>query len=68
MLPQGRVQFRLKCRRDFTLTPIFAVESDRFSDCVHDDLARIAASEVLLELFANGGIDIAINVIVQLPQ
>ncbi len=68
MLPQGGVQFGAKSGCDFTLTPIFAVESDRFPDGIDDDLTRIAASEVLFELFANGRIDVAIHVIVQLPQ
>jgi hypothetical protein len=47
--------------------PVF-VERDGLADVVHDDLAWIAASHVLLEFLADGRVNRAIHVFVQHRQ
>jgi hypothetical protein len=50
--------------REVVGTPLL-VERDGLADVVHDDLARIAAGHVLLELVADGRIHRAIHVFIQ---
>jgi hypothetical protein len=62
------MEFRPKRDWHFTLPSIFPVKRDRFADVVHDNLARIASSQMLLEFIADSRIDLAIHVVVQLSQ
>ena len=43
----------------------FLVKRDGLADVVHDHLARVAASHMLLELFADGRVHRAVHVFVQ---
>ena len=64
---QHRMQALAELHREL-IRLAFLVEGNGLADVIHDHLARTATGEVFLELFADVGVNPAIDVIVQHRQ